>query len=55
MSLTKYSQLSNRELLRELNDVRSFSPVVEELCLRLEHTGSECPVCEADLEQHARS
>lgn len=49
MNITKYNNLSNRELLAQLENVRPFSPVVEELCQRLENVGVECPVCEADL------
>ena len=51
MNITKYNNLSNRELLAQLENVRPFSPVVETLCTRLENTGKECPVCEADLEK----
>ena len=49
MNITKYNGLSNRELLAQLEGVRTYSPVVEELCQRLENVGVECPVCEADL------
>ena len=49
MTITKYNNLSNRELLAQLESVRSHSPVIEELCQRLETTNVECPICEADL------
>jgi hypothetical protein len=49
MNITKYNHLSNRELLAQVESVRDYSPVIEELCQRLENVGGECPVCEADL------
>lgn len=57
---TKYSHLSDDELLNLVNDDRIYSPIIEELCKRLEalngnHVSvdadhrAECPVCEAKL------
>lgn len=46
---TKYHNLTVVELLREVDDVRHYSPIIEELCQRLENIGETCPVCEADL------
>lgn len=56
---SKYANLMDEELLREVDDARARSPVIEELAKRLEKgTGIgtdsnhrvECPVCEAALE-----
>lgn len=49
--------LQNDELLRNLDDVRHLSPVIGELCRRLEEQDkeihadgtAECPVCQASL------
>lgn len=61
---TRYSYLTDAELLRMLDHKRTQSPVIDELCNRLdkrsalsagtnnhEHTEGEtrCPVCEAVL------
>lgn len=45
--ITKYTGLTDRELLLRLSDARQHSPVIEELCRRLEDIPEECPVCEA--------
>ena len=60
MAHTKYSTLSLDELLRLVEDRRSQSPIIDELCNRLENvtasvlpdsnTRVECPICEANLE-----
>ena len=50
MAITKYNNLSNRELLNQLYVTRNYSPIIEELCQRVEAVGAECPVCEADLQ-----
>ena len=47
--VTKYSNYSNADLLQLFEDRRQQSPIIEELCQRLEMLGIECPVCEADL------
>jgi hypothetical protein len=52
--ITKYQGLTQRELLNELESVRQYSPIIEELCTRLENHGEECPVCEADLTRARR-
>ncbi len=61
MAHTKYGNLLDEELLKHVADVRARSPIIEELCLRLEakihnvviDTDSdarvECPACEAPL------
>ncbi len=60
MVITKYSNLSDSELLLKLNGSRNHSDVLEELCQRLEdkiqqapkqelHNKAICPVCEATL------
>lgn len=57
---TKYANLSDDELLRQVEEARAHSPIVEELAKRLEATNGnhvsldanhrvECPVCEAQL------
>jgi hypothetical protein len=51
MNITKYDRFTNRELLVELDNARQYSPIIQELCVRLENIGNECPVCEADLER----
>jgi hypothetical protein len=47
--LTRYNALSIAELLRELEDKRMYSELVEELCQRLENLALRCPVCDADI------
>lgn len=56
--LTKYTNMTNADLVQHLTDVRHASPVINELCTRLEDKPEEysgfdfdarCPVCEADL------
>lgn len=56
--LTKYANLTDADLIRQLDEARRHSPVIEELCLRLEVKPPEydgyqmqvtCPVCEASL------
>lgn len=60
-----YSSLTNKELLRFIDDKRSDSPIIKELCDRLEQlmdtiddieklpgdheTKSTCPVCDAKI------
>lgn len=53
-----FRHLEDAELLQELDDIRHQSPVIAELCKRLEaHLEAElqvaacceCPVCQADL------
>lgn len=58
---TKWSNLSDAELLNQLAESRGRSPVIDELCNRLEQyadnevvssdadSSVECPVCEAPL------
>lgn len=50
-TITQYAGLSNAELLRQLTDSREFSPVIEELCKRIEKASDEatCPICEGDI------
>lgn len=60
MRHTKYANLSDDELLSQVEEAREHSPIVEELAQRLERrevdvtTGAnhnvECPVCGAELE-----
>jgi hypothetical protein len=56
--LTKYTNLPDADLIRQLEEARLHSPIIEELCLRLEvkppeydgyQTSVTCPVCEASL------
>ena len=56
---TKFENLNDKELLNHLESIRYHSPIIAELCQRLEkmednHIGqveiAECPVCEAKLE-----
>ena len=58
MAHTKYSHLTDDELLRMVDDARPKSPLIEELATRLEKTvkaeksgtwAHDCPVCEAAL------
>lgn len=58
MAHTKYSNLTDEELLRYVDDARPKSPLIEELATRLEKTvrseksgtwTHDCPVCEAPL------
>lgn len=59
MRHTKYSNLTDEELLNKIDDARQHSPIIDELAGRLEkldrtnnetNTRVECPVCEAKLE-----
>lgn len=56
---TKYANLTNAELLVQIDSIRDKSPIIEELAHRLEQgvgiddeSGHNvtCPVCEAQLE-----
>lgn len=55
-SYTRFHNLSEEELLNEVNKLRQFSPVIEALAQKIESRidGGEneclCPVCEAKLE-----
>lgn len=53
---TPYSNLTTKELISLLQIKRGHSPIIEELCSRLEakdftptNNYSECPVCDAKL------
>lgn len=56
---TNYSNYTDQELLQLLSEKRAQSPIIEELCQRLEeyspafdketNISAECPVCEAKL------
>lgn len=59
--ITKYCNTPTHELVAGLHDKRQYSPLIEELCQRLEasnmlddvqggmQTSVECPVCEATM------
>lgn len=59
MGHSNYTNLTDQELLQVLSEKRMRSPIIEELCQRLETYGPafqketnikiECPVCEAQL------
>ncbi len=60
MAHTKFSNYSDDELLSLVDEKRSQSPLIDELCTRLEKLNGthisvdanhrvECPVCEASL------
>lgn len=55
LSISAIKNLSNSELLRVLNDLKNHSPIISELCTRLENsnenltTKTTCPVCMASL------
>lgn len=57
MAHTKYSHLTDDELLRMVDNAHPKSPMIEELATRLERTKAEesgtwtqdCPVCKAAL------
>ena len=56
---TSYSNHTDQELLQVLSEKRQHSPIIEELCQRLEsympvsqketNINADCPVCEAKL------
>lgn len=56
---TSYSNHTDQELLQVLSEKRQHSPIIEELCQRLEsympvsqketNISADCPVCEAKL------
>jgi len=59
MAHTRFSNLTDEELMTELDSRRHQSPVIDELCNRIESgrlLGTEtnhkvsCPTCDADLE-----
>lgn len=59
MAHTRYSNLTDDELLSRIDEARQHSPIIDELASRLEkkerinnqtNTRVECPVCEAALE-----
>lgn len=51
------SNLSNKELVQILHDKRMYSPLIEELCKRLENTIEneienstiKCPICSTNI------
>ena len=52
-----FTHMTDKDLLRTLADVRFHSPVIAELCMRLEeatedsgHYEVDCPVCKATLD-----
>lgn len=53
--MSKYRFMSDEELLMQVETARGFSPVIDELCDRLEAIMEKekpqlfCPVCEANL------
>ena len=63
--ITRYSVYTNSELLLVLHDKRSHSPIIEELCQRLEASEAQllyaepipnvesqhckCPICESEF------
>ena len=59
MFRTSYSNHTDQELLQVLSEKRQHSPIIEELCQRLEsympvsqketNIAADCPVCEAKL------
>ena len=56
MKITKYHNMPD-EFLREVDDARGYSPLIEELAARLERkmvcasmSEFECPICEAILQ-----
>lgn len=55
---TKFENLNDKELLNHLESIRYHSPIIAELCKRLEESMKEpdplrdrvdCPVCQANL------
>ena len=62
--IAAYKNLTDEELLLSLSDKRHHSPLIDELCTRLEASidnamGSDieldCPVCLASLKTHIKS
>lgn len=49
MTFTKYRPYSTEELLQLCAEKRALSPLIEELCQRIEENPIVCPVCEAEL------
>lgn len=56
---TMLANLTDEELVRHLDEAAGYSPVIRELCKRLEakddeltdmNTRTECPVCQAQIE-----
>lgn len=56
--ITRFRHLSNAELVARLQDACAASPIINELCTRLEDKPAEysgydfsatCPICEATL------
>lgn len=54
MNSTKMHHLTNADILREVDDKRQYSPVIDELCQRLETMALICPCCEADIVEAAK-
>ena len=56
---TQYRSLTTEEFLSQIEEKRQYSPIIQELCLRLEYKEThgnaqtnpriECPVCESQL------
>lgn len=55
---TQYSRLTDEEFLTQIDSIKNHSPIIIELCQRLEnriekpkdlHDRAECPVCQAKL------
>lgn len=55
---TKYTGLTNAELLAKIDDIRHRSPIIQELCIRIEEgelisdetsDRVECPICQGQL------
>lgn len=44
---TSYSNLSNEELLNAIDSIRHLSPMIQELCIRLEYYDDEEYECSA--------
>lgn len=59
MTTTKFDHLTDEEFVRSLHDKRAQSPIIDDLCARLEQRIDDapddidnevcCPVCEAAL------
>ena len=58
MAQTAFRHLSNAELVRHVSEIRTKSPIIEELTIRLENLlqrtegatwSADCPVCAALL------
>ena len=49
--ITEYRTLTNNELIDTLDIAAEYSPVIQELCSRLEKAVIICPICKGNIER----